>query len=90
MIILILYVYECFSNGVYESLNNVMSDSEFSKYVKEMKESKIEIIYKVSAYHNKRTRTFTSRRKSFSSSTHKVNTYSEEFIMPIAQIADTT
>ena len=47
-----------------------------------MRENKIEIIYKVSAYHNETVHTYDSEKKTYSSSTRKVETYREDFILP--------
>lgn len=67
-----------------------MSVSEYNEQVRLMRESKIEIIYKVEAYHNETVRTYNEETKSYSSSTHRVETYKEDFVLPIAQAADST
>ena len=43
----------------------------------------IKIIYNVKAYHEETVRTYDKEKKTYTTSTERVNTYEEDFILPI-------
>jgi len=50
--LLILYIYDCANNGVGAYIMNRMTPEEFFKYIEELKQKKLKVIYRVKAYHN--------------------------------------
>ncbi|KAL4461998.1 hypothetical protein ABPG74_000843 [Tetrahymena malaccensis] len=89
-IAVVLYIIECYANGVVGYLSNQMSVKELQNYLNEIKQMNFELKFHVSSYHYEHHVYYDNEKKKNVSTQETRYTYDETFYYPVGQTIDET
>lgn len=82
-LIYLCYFSDCLFNGVLDYFKNRMNPGEFLEYIEQLKKMPIQINYNLKAYHNVTVREYDEKKKTYTTTTERRDTYQEDFSLPL-------